>query len=42
MDVSLGVFENVVVKAWNSVNTGLTGRYVLFAGQYGESNDLLS
>lgn len=37
MDVSLGVFENVGVNAWNSVNAGLTGRYALFAGQYDES-----
>ncbi len=37
--VFLGVFEDVVENAWTNVATTLTGQYVLFAGQYGESND---
>jgi hypothetical protein len=35
----VGLFEDVVVNDWNSVNTSLTGRYVIITAQYGESND---
>lgn len=33
------VFEDVAINSWISVNTDVTGRYAIFAGQYGESND---
>lgn len=33
------VFENVALNSWTAVNTDVTGRYAIFAGEYGESND---
>jgi hypothetical protein len=35
----INVFQNVVVDNWNAVNTSLTGRYVIIAAEYGESDD---
>lgn len=33
------VFQNVVVGSWVTVNTDVTGQYVIFAGEYGEADD---
>ena len=33
------VFEDVALNSWTQVNTDVTGRYAIFAGEYGESND---
>lgn len=33
------VFQNVVVNSWTAVNTDVTGRYAIFAGEYGEYDD---
>lgn len=33
------VFENVALNSWTAVNTDVTGRYAIFAGEYGENND---
>jgi hypothetical protein len=33
------VFQNVVVGSWVTVNTDVTGQYVIFAGEYGEYDD---
>lgn len=35
----VGVFQNVVVNSWTAVNSDVTGRYVIIAGEFGEWND---
>src|SRR3546814_5849899 len=45
-DLALGftkvkVVEDVALNSWTQVNTDVTGRYAIFAGEYGESNDYI-
>ena len=35
----VSVFYNVVVGSWVTVNTDVTGQYVIFAGEYGDYDD---
>jgi hypothetical protein len=33
------VYKNVAINSWTAVNTDVTGRYAIFAGEYGDYDD---